>query len=66
MYYNEEAMKSHRTTPHFLRFNQLCDVLLAEPRTRCVFDSICPEDESLWKANVEKEFPVLEKQTRKK
>ena len=55
-------MKSHRTTPHFIRFNAMCDQLLAEPRTRIVFQSICPEDEALWKADVKKEWSVCWKQ----
>ncbi|OAO13735.1 Antibiotic biosynthesis monooxygenase [Blastocystis sp. ATCC 50177/Nand II] len=47
VYYCEEAMKAHRETPHFQRFNKMCDELLVEPRTRFVFDSICPVDD-LW------------------
>ena len=47
-------MKSHRETKHFIRFNEACEKYLFEPRTRCVFDSICPE-EKVWIADVEKE-----------
>ena len=55
VYYNEEAMKSHRETEHFIRFNNACEKYLFEPRTRCVFDSICPE-EKIWIADVEKDI----------
>ena len=54
MYYNEEAMRLHRETPHFIRFNNACEKYLNEPRTRCIFEGICPE-EKLWVADVEKE-----------
>ena len=47
MYYNEEAMKSHRATPHFIRFNSMCDKYLSEPRTRTVYESVSPAD-PLW------------------
>ena len=40
-------MKAHRETPHNQRNNKMCDELLVEPRTRFVFDSICPVDD-LW------------------
>ena len=53
VYVNEEAMKKHRETPHFKRFNEMCDQYLCEPRTRTVFESICPDDE-LWVAHVSK------------
>ena len=47
-------MKSHRATSHFQRFNQMCDKYLSEPRTRTVYESVCPDD-SLWIAPVEKQ-----------
>ena len=46
-------MQTHRETPHFIRFNTKCEEYLQEPRTRCVFESIFPE-EKIWVANVEK------------
>lgn len=53
-------MQTHRETPHFIRFNGKCEEYLQEPRTRCVFESIFPE-EKIWVANVEKnELSVLQ------
>ena len=47
-------MRLHRETPHFIRFNNACEKYLFQPRTRCIFEGICPE-EKLWVADIEKE-----------
>jgi quinol monooxygenase YgiN len=46
-YRSAEAMAQHKQTPHYNRWREAVEPLLAEPRTRVVYENVFP-DESGW------------------
>ena len=47
VYHSAQAVTEHKQTPHYNRWREAVEPLLAEPRTRLVYRNILPE-ESGW------------------
>ena len=47
VYRSAEAVAAHKQTPHYNHWREAVEPLLAEPRTRVVYESIFP-DETGW------------------
>jgi autoinducer 2-degrading protein len=45
---SEEAVRKHKETPHYLRWRDLVEQWMAEPRTGVRYNIIEPSDRSLW------------------
>jgi (4S)-4-hydroxy-5-phosphonooxypentane-2,3-dione isomerase len=44
VYRNADATAAHKATGHYNRWRETVEPLLAEPRTRTVYQNICPDD----------------------
>ena len=44
VYRSEEAIARHKQTAHYNRWREAVEPLLAEPRTRVVYENIYPDD----------------------
>ena len=44
VYRSEAAIAQHKQTPHYNRWREAVEPLLAEPRTRVVYGNIFPDD----------------------